>query len=46
MQAVRRQILRRVRYATNTLALLETRLPPEGLFDTALTQRSPGYCRD
>jgi hypothetical protein len=37
MQAVRRQILRRVRYATNTLALLETRLPPEGPFDTALT---------
>lgn len=37
MQEARRQVLRRVRYATNTLALLETRLPPEGPFDAALT---------
>ncbi len=34
---VRWQVLRRVRYATNTLALLDNRLPPEGPFDTALT---------
>lgn len=32
-----RQVLRRVRYATNTLALLDNRVPPEGPFDTALT---------
>lgn len=35
--AIRRAVIRRVRYATNTLALLETRLPPEGPFDAALT---------
>ena len=34
---VRRQVLRRVRYATNTLALQEDRIPPEGPFDAALT---------
>jgi hypothetical protein len=35
---LRQQILRRVRYATNTLALIEGgRTPPEGLFDTAAT---------
>lgn len=37
MRGARRQVLRRVRYATKTLALVETRLPPEGPFDTALT---------
>jgi hypothetical protein len=34
---VRRQVLRRVRYAMNTLALRNEALPPEGLFDTAVT---------
>lgn len=37
LKALCRHVLRRVRYATNTLALLETRLPPEGPFDAALT---------
>lgn len=34
---VRRQVLRRVRYATNLLALEADRVPPEGPFDAALT---------
>jgi len=34
---VRRQVLRRVRYAMNTIALRNDSLPPEGLFDTAIT---------
>lgn len=34
---VRRQVLRRVRYATNTLALYNNTVPPEGPFDAALT---------
>jgi hypothetical protein len=34
---VRRQVLRRVRYATNLLALEAGRIPPEGPFDAALT---------
>jgi hypothetical protein len=34
---VRRQVLRRVRYATNLLALEADRIPPEGPFDASLT---------
>ncbi len=34
---IRRQVLRRVRYATNVLALEADRIPPEGPFDAALT---------
>lgn len=34
---VRRQVLRRVRYALNAQALFNSSLPPEGPFDTALT---------
>jgi hypothetical protein len=34
---VRRQVLRRVRYATNLWALEADRIPPEGPFDAALT---------
>jgi hypothetical protein len=37
LEAFRQQVLRRVRYATNTHALLENRVPPEGPFDAALT---------
>lgn len=36
-RAVRRQVLRRVRYATNLLALEADRVPPEGPYDAALT---------
>lgn len=36
-EALRAQVLRRVRYATNTHALQEDRVPPEGPFDAALT---------
>jgi hypothetical protein len=35
--AIRRTVIRRVRYAANTLALLENRVPPEGPYDAALT---------
>lgn len=35
--ALRQRVLRRVRYATNTHALLDDRVPPEGPFDAALT---------
>ena len=34
---VRRQVLRRVRYATNAVALRDDQLPPEGPYDAALT---------
>lgn len=34
---VRRQVLRRVRYATNATALRDNRLPPEAPYDAALT---------
>lgn len=34
---VRRQVLRRVHYAVNAAALGDDRLPPDGLYDTALT---------
>jgi hypothetical protein len=37
LEALRQQVLRRVRYATNTHALLDDRVPPEGPFDAALT---------
>ena len=36
-QDVRRQVLRRVRYATNAAALRDDRLPPEAPYDAALT---------
>lgn len=36
-RSVRRQVLRRVRYATNLLALEADRIPPEGAFDAALS---------
>ncbi|MGH9022499.1 MAG: hypothetical protein ACRDV9_05265, partial [Acidimicrobiia bacterium] len=37
-QQLRQQVLRRVRYAMNTRALLaDGRTPPEGVFDTAVT---------
>lgn len=36
-RSVRRQVLRRVRYATNLVALEADRIPPEGPFDAALT---------
>jgi len=36
-QQVRQQVLRRVRYATNTIALRDNRLPPEGPYDAGLT---------
>ncbi len=34
---LRRQVLRRVRYALNTVAVVDDRLPPDGLFDVALS---------
>lgn len=34
---VRREVIRRVRYALNTLAIHDDTLPPEGPYDTALT---------
>lgn len=36
-RAIRQQVLRRVRYATNAIALAENRVPPEAPFDAALT---------
>jgi hypothetical protein len=36
-RGVRRQVLQRVRYATNLVALEEDRVPPEGPFDASLT---------
>jgi len=36
-EGVRRQVLRRVRYATNTIALRDNLLPPEGPYDSGLT---------
>jgi hypothetical protein len=36
-EEVRRQVLRRVRYATNAAALRDNRLPPEAPYDAALT---------
>ena len=36
-EQARRQVLRRVRYATNTIALRDNRLPPEAPFDAGLT---------
>jgi len=35
--AIRQQVLRRVRYAANALALRDNSLPPEGPYDAALT---------
>ena len=37
LRALRREVIRRVRYAANTLALVDARLPPEGPFDAGLT---------
>jgi hypothetical protein len=37
LREVCQHVIRRVRYAANTLALLESQLPPEGPFDVALT---------
>lgn len=36
-EQLRRQVLRRVRYATNATALRDNRLPPEAPYDAALT---------
>ena len=36
-QRIRRQVIRRVRFATNVLALEADSIPPEGPFDAALT---------
>jgi hypothetical protein len=36
-EVLRREVLRRVRYAGDTVALRDNRLPPEAPFDAALT---------